>query len=77
MSEEEKQAVVPYFVHEGVMARMERLFRITVGALVVALAVAVISFVVNDSLWRKYCETLESRYHVEENHAGVHEQPDS
>ena len=74
MSEEEKKATVPYFVHEGVMARMERIFRLTVCALVVALAISVISFVVNDTLWRKYCQTIEAHYRVEENDAGIHEQ---
>ena len=29
MSENEKQASVPYFVHEGTVARMERMFRLT------------------------------------------------
>ena len=75
MSEEERQATVPYFVHEGVMARMERIFRITVGALILALAVSVISFVVNDSLWRSYCQKIEERY-ANGNDAGIHEQPD-
>lgn len=36
MTEMEKQATVPYFVHEGQMARMERIFRLTVCALITA-----------------------------------------
>jgi hypothetical protein len=80
MSENEKQATVPYFVHEGMVARMERMFRITVCALVIALAVCVVSLVVNDTLWRKHCATLDARYQTvieEVQNAGVHEQPDT
>ena len=79
MSENEKQASVPYFVHEGTVARMERMFRLTVCALVIALSVCVISFVVNDTRWRAYCDTLDARYQTvieEVQHAGVLEQPD-
>lgn len=74
MTEMEKQATVPYFVHEGQMARMERIFRLTVCALITALAVSVISFVINDTMWRKYCSTIEQKYRVEGNNAGIHEQ---
>ena len=80
MSENEKQATVPYFVHEGMVARMERMFRITVCALVIALAVCVVSLVVNDTLWREHCATLDARYQTvieEVQNAGVYEQPDS
>ena len=58
---------------------MERMFRMTVIALIVALAVCVISFVVNDTCWREYCDTLDSRYQTiieEVQNAGIHEQPD-
>jgi hypothetical protein len=80
MSENEKQATVPYFVHEGMVARMERMFRITVCALVIALAVCVVSLVVNDTLWREHCATLDARYQTvieEVQNAGVYEQPDT
>lgn len=62
MAEEEKQVSVPYFVHEGMVARMERMFKLTVIALVFALAVCVCSLVVNDTMWRKHVDSLESRY---------------
>ena len=78
MQEQEKQASVPYFIHEGIMTRMERLFKITVAALVTALVVAVMALVINDTLWRKHCDSLEQRigsYEVE-HAAGVHQQPD-
>ena len=74
--ENEKQASVPYFIHEGALARMERIFRITVIALVVALAVAVGSLIANDIMWRRYCNALEERYAVTEVQDGVHEQSD-
>lgn len=77
MHENENQASVPYFIHEGQMARMERIYRITVRALIIALAISVISFVINDSLWRQYCNSIESRYHSEESDAGIYEQPDT
>lgn len=75
MDEKDKQASVPYFVHEGQMARMERIFRLTVVALIVALAVSAVSFVINDSQWREYCRELEARYSSEVDDARVHEQP--
>lgn len=80
MEEKEKQASVSYFVHEGVVSRMERMFHVTVAALVLALVVCVVSFVFNDMAWRKYCDTLETRYEtVVEGlqDAGVYEQPDA
>lgn len=75
---EEKQASVPYFVHEGIVSRMERMFRVTVIALMLALVVCVVSFVINDTLWRNHCDTLEARYEtiVEEINAGVYQQSD-
>jgi len=76
--EEEKQAAVPYFVHEGTMARMERVFKITVIALVAALAVAVCSLIANDIMWRQYCNALEERYTTNaEVPNGVYQQSDS
>lgn len=80
MEEEEKQAQVPYFVHEGMVARMERMFKMTVIALVFALAVCVCSLVINDTMWRKHCDSLESRYEkIYEGlqyDARIHEQSD-
>ena len=80
MSENEKQATVQYFVHEGMVARMERMFKITVCALVIALAVSVISLVINDAQWRRYCDTLDARYQLvveEVRNAGVYQQSDT
>ena len=79
MPEEEKQATVSYFVHEGIVSRMERMFKITVLALMLALIVCVVSFVINDSLWRKHCDTLEARYETvieEVQNAGIYQQSD-
>lgn len=74
---EEKQANVPYFVHEGVVTRMYKMFKLTVISLALALAVTVTAFVVNDCLWRKYCSEIEARYQTEVTDAGVYEQPNS
>ena len=71
---DENQASVPYFVHEVTMARMERIFRITVIALVVALMISAIAFLVNDSLWRRYCTQLEEKYNA--GNPELHEQSD-
>lgn len=79
MEEKEHRASVDYFVHEGIVSRMERMFRITVFALILALVVCMVSFVINDSLWRRHCDTLEARYETvieEVQNAGVYQQSD-
>lgn len=77
---EEKQASVPYFVHEGMVARMERMFKLTVISLIFALAFCVCSLVINDMMWRKHVDSLESRYEKIyesiQNNSGIHEQSD-
>ena len=81
----EQQATVQYFVHEGMiermkqmheaaMGRMERIFRITVIALVAALVAALMALLINDARWRSYCDAIEDKYHVEATPT-VHEQP--
>lgn len=79
MNESENQAVVPYYAHEGAMARMERIHKLTVIALVIALVVSLISFVINDSLWRSHYSSLDERYQtlIEEMQNGVYQQSDS
>ena len=76
LSEVEQQASVPYFVHEGTMARMERVFRIAVISLVVALALSLVALLVNDARWRHYCTTIEDRYNGETS-TQLHEQSDT
>ena len=77
MSENEKQASVPYFVHEGTVTRMYRMFRLAVVVLAIALAVAVSALVINDTMWRHYCNDLEARYQVEDvANEGVYQQSD-
>lgn len=77
-SEQEKQAQVPYFVHEAHMARMERIIRRLAITLVVTVAVTLIMFIVNNVIWMKY---VESEYHQGQG-AGtaaeqLYEQPDT
>ena len=57
MDENEKQASVPYFVHEGQMARMERTNRRLCYTIVAVLAVGLIMFVINNLIWMKYTST--------------------
>ena len=71
MSENEKLAQVPYFVHEGQMARMERIIRVLAALLVAALII----FVLNNIVWMRYVENQRGAY--EEAITGLHEQPDS
>lgn len=82
MNDTEKQASVPFFVHEGALARMERIHRITVFALVIALIVCLVAFVINDCSWRRHYDTLDTRYvqlveRINGESDGVHEQSDS
>ena len=76
-SEQEKQASVPYFVHEAQMARMERIIRRLFVTIVVTVAVTLIMFIVNNVIWMRY---VESEYHQGQG-AGttveqLYEQPD-
>ncbi len=74
--EQEQQASVPYFIHEGQMARMERIFRIVSVAFLIALAIVTTALVINDNHWRDYCNNIEERYAAEgQSHDGVYQQP--
>lgn len=70
---EEKQASVPYFIHEGAMARMERIVKILACLLVASLII----FVVNNVVWMKYVERQRAEYEIAEVQDGVHEQSDT
>ena len=73
MTENENQASVPYFIHEGAMARMERIIRILAGLLVAALII----FVINNIVWMKYVEHQRAETVIEGVVAdGVYQQPD-
>lgn len=60
MEEKDYQASVPYFIHEGVLNRMERNNK----RLLIALIVAVIALVVNNCAWLVY-ENSQSRPPIE------------
>lgn len=70
---EEKQASVPYFIHEGQMARMERIIR----CLIVLVIVAIVLFIANNVVWMRYAEqqVAEARTNVGSN-GGVHQLAD-
>lgn len=73
MPEEEKQASVPYFIHEGMMTKMYRIIKILAWLLVAALVI----FVINNVIWMGYVERQRAEYAIEEvADAGVYQQPD-
>ena len=69
---EDNKASVPYFIHEGAMARMERIIRILAGLLVAALII----FVINNIVWMKYVEKQLTETAIEVVADGVYQQPD-
>lgn len=77
MADQEKQASVPYFVHEGQMARMERIIRILSMVFVIALLIVMAAFVINDNNWRKYCHDVGAQRLNEVSNVGVYQQPDA
>lgn len=73
MDEREKQASVPYFIHEGQMARMERITKRLSITIIAVLAVALIMFIINNMIWLNYIQTIQPH---EVQNVGVHEQSD-
>ena len=71
-SKEQEQASVPYFIHEGQMARMERVIRI----LAVLLILTVALFIVNNVVWMRYTDAQVQQVRTEVSNDGVHQQPD-
>ena len=71
MEEKEKQENVPYFIHEGQMARMERANRRLCYTIVAVLAVGLVMFVINNLIWMKY--TAPARPAVEVSDAATGE----
>lgn len=69
---EEKQACVPYFVHEGQMARMERIIRILAALLVASIAL----FIVNNIVWMRYTDKQVKAMRQGGSNAGIFEQSD-
>jgi len=76
MEEKEKQASVPYFIHEGAMARMERIIKILTRTIVAVLLVAVILFIINNVIWMRYTDKLRQETQNIEVSDGVQQQPD-
>ena len=86
MQENEKQASVPYFIHEGDMARMDMAMDRMVTAmdkmkyalrtvcltLVLVVLLFVVAYTINNNNWRKYVERMQT----EVTDAGIHQQPD-
>lgn len=79
MDENEKHASVPYFVHEGQMARMERIIHKLSTTIILVLAVALVMFVVNNVIWLNYVrnnKATDKTEITEVSDAGVYQQPD-
>lgn len=77
MAEEEKQASVPYFIHEGMVSRMERIIRMLTKALIIVVAVVLALFIVNNIVWMKYVNAQKSEQITEKVYdTGIHEQSD-
>lgn len=77
MAEEEKQASVPYFIHEGMVSRMERIIRMLTKALIIVVAVVLTLFIVNNIVWMKYMNAQMSEQIIEKVYdTGIHEQSD-
>lgn len=75
MEDKETQAAVPYFVHEGMVARMERIINRLTRTIIIVLAVAIILFIANNLIWMNYVERQRQETTVEDVvDAGVHEQ---
>ena len=76
---EEKQACVPYFVHEGIMSHYSRANR----RMLIALAVVCLTFIITIVVFvtgyttreKNWLDTLH-RIQVTEAADGIHEQPD-
>mgnify|MGYP007101893094 CR=1 FL=1 len=65
--EDKDSTNVPFFIHEGAMARAERSNRRMLIALVVmaaALVVCIGALVVNNRMWMNYTQAIESQVEV-------------
>jgi len=71
MEGEKDKTQIPYFVMDGVMARMERFFRITVLALVAVLAIAITAYLLNDNYWRAFYHDMKGEDEVYELYDGA------
>ncbi|MBR5109897.1 MAG: hypothetical protein IK099_06855 [Clostridia bacterium] len=75
-NKEQEQASVPYFIHEGQMARMERIIRILAIILAALMIVTVGLFIVNNVIWMRYTDAQVQLVRTEVSNDGVHQQPD-
>lgn len=68
MDDNEKQATVPYFIHEGDMARMdmamERMKKALTTVCITLIAVVVLfvdGYTINNNNWMKYVERMQTQ----------------
>jgi len=92
LTEQERQAAVPYFIHEGDMTRMDMAMdklltankhmrdavRLVCFTLIVVVLLFVVGYTINNSNWIKYAETLqaEGADHGDQE-TGIYQLPDS
>lgn len=91
LNEQERQAAVPYFIHEGDMTRMDMAMdklltankhmrdavRLVCITLIAVVLLFVVGYTINNCNWIKYAETLqtEDAGHGDQQ-TGIHELPD-
>lgn len=76
MTEAENQANIPYFVHEGTVARMERIINRLTRTIVLVLAISIVLFIINNLIWMRYVEQQHAAPEIEVVADGVYQQPD-
>lgn len=74
-NKEQEQASVPYFIHEGQMARMERIIRVLSIILAALMVVTVALFIVNNVIWMRYADAQVQQARTEVCNDGVYQQP--
>lgn len=90
INETERQAAVPYFIHEGDMTRMDmamdklltanrhmkEVVRLVCFTLIAVVLLFVIGYTINNCNWIKYAETLQTEGAGHEQQTEIHELPD-
>lgn len=72
----ENQASVPYFIHEGQMARMERIIRVLSIVLAILMIFTIGLFITNNVIWMRYTDAQVQMARTEVCNDGVYQQPD-
>ena len=90
LNEEERQAAVPYFIHEGDMTRMDMAMdkllkanqhmrdavRLVCITLIAVVLLFVVGYTINNCEWIKYAETLQEGAGHGDQQTEIHQLPD-